>query len=270
MTKYPTSSLIIATYNWPEALELVLMSVQKQVLLPNEVIIADDGSTEKTRALIQNFQKNFPIPLIHVWHKDDGFKLAEIRNKAISKASFDYIIQIDGDVILHKNFIKGHLKMAKKDTYLRGSRVLLSDSFSTNILQNKKIKYDWYIPGLLNKMNALYLPFLSILLKSTTTDSAKVATSARGCNMSFWKTDLIEINGYNEAMTGWGREDSEICVRLINAGKNREIIKFDAIQYHIHHPSNSREKLNINHAILENAIQKKIVFCKNGLSNHNS
>lgn len=268
MTTYPTSSLIIATYNWPEALELVLLSVKQQCLLPNEVIIADDGSTEKTKALIQDFQKDFPVPLIHVWHKDEGFKLAEIRNKAINKTSFDYIIQIDGDVILHKNFIKGHLKLAKKDTFLRGSRVLLTDTFSKKVIENKKIDFNWYLSGLSNKMNAMYLPFMSKILKSTTTDPLKAAMSARGCNMSFWKTDLIETNGYNEAMTGWGREDSEICVRLVNAGKNREIIKFDAIQYHIYHPFQSKAKLTINDAILEDAIQNKNVFCKNGLSNY--
>lgn len=268
MTKYPTTSLIIATYNWAAALELVLMSVQKQVLLPNEVIIADDGSTEETKLLIQKFQSNFPVPLIHVWHKDDGFRLSAIRNKAIIKASFDYIIQIDGDVILHKHFIKGHIKMARKNVFLRGSRVLLSDSFSKKILQNKIIRFSWYNFGVSNRMNSLYLPFLTKLFKSSTSDSLKVATSARGCNMSFWKADLIKVNGYNEVMTGWGREDSEISVRLINVGINRQIIKFDAIQYHIYHPFHSKEEVNKNHQVLENVIQKKIVYCQEGLSNH--
>lgn len=268
MAKYPTTSLIIATYNWATALELVLMSVQKQSLLPNEVIIADDGSTEETKLLIQKFQKIFPVPLVHVWHKDDGFRLSEIRNKAIKEASYDYIIQIDGDVILHKHFIKGHLKMAKKNVFLRGSRVLLSNSFSKKVLQEKIIKFRGCNSGMSNRMNGFYFPFLTKILKAPTSNSLKVAVSARGCNMSFWKSDLIEINGYNEAMTGWGREDSEISVRLINAGIKREIIKFNAIQYHIYHPFHSKNEVNKNHKILENVIQEKIVYCQNGLANH--
>ena len=87
-------SLIIATYNWPEALNLVLLSIQKQTILPNEIIIADDGSSSKTQMLIADFQKIFSIPLIHVWHEDKGFRLAKIRNKAIKIANFSYIIQI--------------------------------------------------------------------------------------------------------------------------------------------------------------------------------
>ena len=90
---YPTCSLIATTYNWPEALELVLLSIVNQTILPNEVIIADDGSREDTKELIEIFQKVFPIPLIHVWHEDKGFRLATIRNKAISKAKYHYILQ---------------------------------------------------------------------------------------------------------------------------------------------------------------------------------
>ena len=79
-------SLLIATYNWPEALSLVLESVQNQFVLPNEIIIADDGSKDETRQLIENFKRKTTIELHHIWQEDKGFRLAEIRNKAIAKA----------------------------------------------------------------------------------------------------------------------------------------------------------------------------------------
>ena len=99
-------SLIISTYNWPEALDLVLKSVLRQTTMPSKVIIADDGSKAETRLLVEEYKKIFSVPLIHVWQEDNGFRLATIRNKAISNSNFTYIIQIDGDVILNKNFIK--------------------------------------------------------------------------------------------------------------------------------------------------------------------
>ena len=94
-------ALIIATYNWPKALEQTLRSVVHQTILPNEVLIADDGSDERTANLIQKFKEAHPtLNIVHVWHEDNGFRLAAIRNKAIRMAQSDYIIQIDGDCFI--------------------------------------------------------------------------------------------------------------------------------------------------------------------------
>ena len=95
-----TVSLIISTYNSPKALDLCLMSVLQQSVLPDEVLIADDGSNEETRKIVEEFKKQSTVPVIHVWHEDNGFRLTVIRNKAIAKASMDYIIQIDGEIII--------------------------------------------------------------------------------------------------------------------------------------------------------------------------
>ena len=86
MNNFPKSSLITPTYNWPEALELLLISLKKQTIYPDEVIIADDGSTEQTTELIKKYQKDFPVPLIHVKHEDNGNQKPKIMNKAIAKA----------------------------------------------------------------------------------------------------------------------------------------------------------------------------------------
>ena len=106
-------SLIITTYNWPEALFLVLKSVKNQIRMPDEVIVADDGSTKETARLIKKFSKEFKLEIIHSWQKDEGFRAAMSRNKAIAKAKGDYIIMIDGDMILHPNFINDHICFAK-------------------------------------------------------------------------------------------------------------------------------------------------------------
>ena len=114
MKELPKCSLVTPTYNWPEALELLLLSITKQKVLPNEVIVADDGSKEETRLLIERFQKSFPVPLIHVWHEDDGNQKPKIMNKAIAQAKYEYIVEIDGDIIMHPDFVKDHLTHAQK------------------------------------------------------------------------------------------------------------------------------------------------------------
>ena len=109
--KSPTCSLVTPTYNWPDALELLLLSIKNQSVLPNEVIIANDGSKPETTALIEKFQKDFPVPIIHVRHDDNGNQKPAIMNKAIAKSKYDYIIEIDGDIIMHKDFVKDHLTL---------------------------------------------------------------------------------------------------------------------------------------------------------------
>ena len=155
-------NLIISTYNWPEALDLVLKSVLRQTTMPTEGIIADDGSKAETRLLVEEYKKIFSVPLIHVWQEDNGFRLATIRNKAISNSNFTYIIQIDGDVILNKNFIKYHLKFAKPNQYLFGSRISIQEKKLSELFKNKNINLNFFTSKIGNRFRAVRLPLFNI------------------------------------------------------------------------------------------------------------
>lgn len=135
-----TVSLIISTYNSPKALDLCLMSVLQQSVLPDEVLIADDGSNEETRKIVEEFKKQSTVPVIHVWHEDNGFRLTVIRNKAIAKASMDYIIQIDGDIILNHHFIKDHKRFARKNSFVSGSRLNIQSELSKKLIIERSIR----------------------------------------------------------------------------------------------------------------------------------
>ena len=118
-------SLMISTYNWKEALSLCLYSVFAQTVKPCEILIADDGSRDDTKQLIDKMRTKTDIPIVHVWHEDKGFRLSAIRNRSIERAKGDYIIQIDGDILLDKHFIADHLELAEKGYFVCGSRVHL-------------------------------------------------------------------------------------------------------------------------------------------------
>lgn len=259
-----TSTLIIATYNWHQALELVLISVQNQSILPSEIIIADDGSTEETKLLIKKFKSIFSIPLVHFWHQDDGFRKTISMNKAINIANGDYIIQIDGDIIIHRKFIENHLNFAQANTFVHGSRSFLNTEATNSAFQNKKINYSFWNFNLKNKLNAFYSPFLTKLLDKKSTSLSKT----RGCNFACWKKDMHQVNGYNEEMTGWGLEDTELAARFINNGILKRQIKFGALQYHLDHKISSRKQFNINTEILEKTIKNKIKIVKKGILKH--
>jgi glycosyltransferase involved in cell wall biosynthesis len=262
-------SLIICTYNWPEALNFVLESVSSQTILPEEIIIADDGSGQSTLDVVEMFSNTLTIPVIHSWQEDEGCRVSHSRNRAIAKSNYDYIIMIDGDTVLHQDFIKDHKSFAQEGVYIQGSRVLLQDNFTKNLF----IKNSFRKPSLIskhakNKLNIIRLPFVTLLLSSF---KSKNIRRIRGCNFSLFKKDILKVNGFNEEMTTWGREDSEFVQRLFNSGICKKHLKFSGIQYHLFHNErvvNSQESATANNVFLEDTIKNNLVWCTLGINRY--
>ncbi|MFY7665959.1 glycosyltransferase family 2 protein [Flavobacterium sp.] len=264
MKGLPTSTLVTPTYNWPQALELLLLSITKQTVLPDEVIVADDGSTEETTKLIEEFQKNFPVPLHHVRHEDIGNRKPMIMNKAIAKAKGDYIIEIDGDIIMHKNFVEDHLKFAKKGHYLFGSRSSIQKSILNDIFKNKTTSFHFFSKGITKRARTIHFPFYMNFMKSVEKRSSKL----RGCNMSFWKSDFIKVNGFNESLVGWGIDDSELIQRFHNIGLHGRRLKFCGLVFHIYHKEQPKNHIHINQEIEDRTVREKITFIDKGVNQY--
>ena len=261
-------SLLISTYNWPLALQSCLLSVARQSELPDEIIICDDGSGPETKELIALFKKQLDIPVVHIWQPDEGFQLSRIRNKGIAAAKSEYIIQIDGDLVLHRHFIKDHLAFRKKESFTTGSRVFLSQDSTGEIFKTKNVSINVFWKGNRNFFNGLRIPFLQNFLSRRYKNKGDYKYYVKGCNMAFWKKDLLLVNGYNEDFTGWGREDSEIAIRLMNSGIQKRFLKFGGICYHLYHKEISRQMEERNSRMMKEAIEKKTTRAIKGLSQY--
>ncbi|ELY5574855.1 glycosyltransferase [Campylobacter jejuni] len=261
--KPKTCALIITTYNQKERLALVLDSVKNLEPLPDEVLIADDGSREDTAKLIQAYQKDFPCKLEHIWQEDEGFRAAASRNKAINASNSEYIILIDGDMILEKNFIGDHLNFASLKTILQGSRTILNKNESKELLSKNDFSLAFDKKGFKNQRNIFLAKCVYKFSKLTKKffKKSQLVKGSKTCNMSFYKSDFEAIEGFNEKFIGWGREDSEFVARfLFNDGVFKRL-KFNALAYHIYHEENSKNMLEINHQIyLETIKNKKITW----------
>ena len=255
-------TLVITTYNWPESLELVLKSIENQTVLPGEVVIADDGSSFETQELITGFQQDSELNIIHSWQEDMGFRAAKSRNKAILKSTGDYIILIDGDMILHPEFIQDHIDNAVPGYFAQGSRVLLSQDISKTVIDKQRLKFSFFSNGLKNRKNAIHSKLLSIIFSNKT----NYLRGIRSCNMAFYRQDFLNITGFNNEFEGWGREDSEFAVRLQNSGIKRRNIRFNAIQFHLWHNKNTKVLLDRNNLILKNTINNHIQCSENGIN----
>lgn len=255
-------SLIISTYNWAAALRVCLQSVMKQKRLPDEVIVADDGSGDETRRVITEFQGLFPVPLLHVWHEDRGFRKTQILNTALKQSSSEYIVQIDGDVVLHPFFIHDHLELAEKGTFVRGTRARLTAGITSAVLSSKNIRLTALSQGVYNRLNAIRLP----VWRELGSRKKRSSKSVRGSNLAFWKDDFIKVNGYNNDLQGWGHEDEELAARFINNNILKKIVKLAAVQFHLDHVEKSRENEAFHARVVEDTVTKNIKTCVNGYS----
>ncbi|WP_159467827.1 glycosyltransferase family 2 protein [Dyadobacter sp. 3J3] len=263
MISVPATSLIIATYNWAEALRCCLLSVARQKILPLEVIIADDGSDAGTRAIITQIQETFPVPIIHVWHEDQGFRKTLILNKAIARSKGDYLIQIDGDVLLHPLFVKDHMAAAEQGTFVRGSRARINASRTAALLTSRNTDIGFYSYGVCNRLNAIRLP----VFRSLGQRREMVSRNVRGSNLAYWKEDFLRVNGYNNALSGWGHEDEELAVRFINNDIIKKIVKLSAVQFHFYHQDLPRLNEGYHSQIIQNTLVTKAKICLNGYEN---
>ncbi|MDE5940978.1 MAG: glycosyltransferase family 2 protein [Muribaculaceae bacterium] len=258
----PSSSLIVTTYNSPRFLELSMRSVFNQRMLPDEILVADDGSGEETRMLVEELAVESFVPVRHIWQPDEGFRAGAIRNRAIEAAKGEYIIQIDGDMILHPAFVKDHIAMAKRGTFVCGSRVMLDRNLTETILNTGRIDLKPGEEGIKSPINGRRMKLLTPFFARY---KASDGTYARSCNMACWRDDLMLVNGYNEDIRGWGREDSELSWRLINAGVKKRFLKFGAIQYHLDHKENSKDLDPRNIELMERTRREKLTWAKNGI-----
>jgi glycosyltransferase involved in cell wall biosynthesis len=260
-TARPRISLLITTYNWEAALDRVLASVHVQRVMPDEVIVADDGSGPATREIIQRWARRLAVPLRHVWQEDRGFRLAASRNRALAVARGDYIVMIDGDMILHRDFVDSHARFARPGSYVRGSRVLVRAAVTRRILAGETVRLHPFSRGIANRVNAIHWPALASLYRGVQ------GPIGRGCNMAYWLADARRVNGFNEDIESWGYEDIEFAARLQNTAITRRDLKFGGVAYHLHHKA-KQEDPHANREFLERVAREHLTWCSNGLKKY--
>jgi len=261
-------SLIITTYNWPEALGAVLDTVAKQNLLPLEVVIADDGSTDATRRLIEHYQQNFPCPILHIWHHDHGYQAAKIRNKAVAKAKGNYLVFIDSDCLMRPDFIAQHSRLARPGYFVAGNRVLLSEQYTDRVLADAidvtTIRPFDFSKAQLNRRWSL-LPLPLGWFRLTRPDTWK---GVKACNMSMYTSDFLAANGFEEEFEGWGYEDSDLIIRLLKNGVKRISGRFAVTVLHLWHATNKNLLEEGNWRRLQETLHSSRKKANQGIDQH--
>ncbi|MBB5207479.1 glycosyltransferase family 2 protein [Chiayiivirga flava] len=267
MPAVPASvSLVVTTYNWPEALAFVLDSARRQSRLPDEVLVADDGSGEPTRAALQAAAVDFPVPLRHVWQPDDGFRAARSRNRAIAAARSDYVVILDGDMVMHRHFIADHLAAAKPGTFVQGSRLFAGPDASARMRRERIFEPGLLFPDLKRRRHTLRVPLLARLQLAISQKTSPACI--KSCNQGYWRADLLRVNGFDERMQGWGREDDEIAARLFHCGIPRRLLRYGGLATHLHHTVRHDDGASPNDVYLADTRARRLTRCESGIDGH--
>jgi glycosyltransferase involved in cell wall biosynthesis len=263
-------SVIVATYNREDALDAVLRSLARQTDTHFEVLVADDGSRAATAGVVAAWATRMPVPLKHVWHDDRGFRLAEIRNRAIRASNGGYCVFLDGDCLARPGFIAAHRALAEPGYFVIGNRILLSSEVTARVLGGGLEPEGWGLAQFLalswrGGINRV-APLVALPLGPLRKLGGRRWQGARGCNLASFRADLDRIDGFDAAFSGWGREDSDLFVRLIRSGVHRKDGRFATGVLHLWHPESERSKLSDNQAKLDRILQSDRLRAEQGLS----
>jgi glycosyltransferase involved in cell wall biosynthesis len=254
MRQAPSISLVITTYNWPDALSAVVRACFAQDDQDFEIIIADDGSGDNTRDRIAALQAAAPVPLRHVWQEDLGFRAARARNLGTLAAKGEYIVFLDGDCVPQRDFVRRHRQLAQRGHVVCGSRILLSEAITAKVLAEDIDLQQlgparivaWRAAGHLNKALQALLRWPDLGRTTRRFSWRRI----KSCNMALWRSDLDLVNGFDESFLGWGHEDADLVVRLFNAGVMRKDGAFATEVFHLWHREHQRDQESSNRQLV--------------------
>lgn len=255
------TAVIVTTYNRPDALAVVLAGYQAQTDQDFELIVADDGSTSETQAVVQDYQRQSRCAVRHVWQEDLGFRASAIRNRAVATTEADYIIFTDGDCIPSRQFVQAHKRLAERGYFLGANRVLLSAAATQRVLRERisLSRWSWaqWVQAWARRDVNRLLPLLALPDGHFRKWAPGRWEGIKTCNLSLWRSDLLGVNGLDESYEGWGLEDSDLVVRLLRRGVKHKTARYAAPVFHLWHREQARSGLGENRVRLERVLRSQ-------------
>lgn len=268
------TELILTTYSSPGPLLLCLASVARQQALPGSICIADDGSGPETEAAIAGFAAAHPgLAIRHVWHEDRGFEKAAILNKAIASSEAEFLVFIDGDVLIHPIFTARHIELARPGRFSTGSLIRLDAAATASVTEDlvtsgRVFERDWLRrAGAIDRLGTWLktMPFPKPVMNALEVLSP-VQKALCGANASAFRADILKVNGYDESIK-YGGGDKEFGVRLTNAGITGRHLRYTAPLVHLDHPRGyaDPEKIARHKALIRDIRASRRFWTPNGI-----
>jgi glycosyltransferase involved in cell wall biosynthesis len=246
-------SLIMLLDDVPvKTISRLIESALNQTVAPDEIVIATNIKNQETVELLKSYSKTSFIP-IHLSGHEDEINHIEPCNFTIGIAACEYLIFIDGNGVLHKNFVHDHLKFAKKGYYISGANVLIDSDMGDKALERSlksNHNFFWNKIGSLVKNSILGLNPLK-----------PVSIEQKGvfANISFYKDELSNINDTLSGVFDFEKMKADLLKKMKYSKLSKRKLHFSGIHYQL---SNLVEKSNIFKT-------KKVLVCLDRLKHPN-
>ncbi|CAM4015619.1 glycosyltransferase [Arcobacter cloacae] len=269
-------SIIISVYKDTDSLDLILESLSKQTVVPDEVIISEDGNSVEMSEYVSIAKNRYnKLDITHLFQEDIGWRKNIALNRAIVASKYEYLIFIDGDCVPYSTFVEGHMKNSEKNIVLCGKRIELGSKFTEKVKQ-KEIK--------VSDIEKNFLKFLPQLLKDNTKHledgfilnrnnfitkilHKRYVRHIVGCNFSCFKENFLKINGFNEDFINPAEgEDVDPSWRFREVGIELKSIRLVANIAHLYHEKRFDDDIGkINREIMDKTKIENVFYCKNGI-----
>src|SRR4051794_39366024 len=131
----PEISVVVSTYRRPGHLARCLLSIALQRFDHSkiEVIVTDDGSADRTAAVVEQFGQTVDFSVQFVTHRHRGFRLARCRNEGVFCARAPYLLFTDGDCIMPPDHLAEHMARRRPGSAVAGDCLRLPREASDRI-----------------------------------------------------------------------------------------------------------------------------------------
>ncbi len=239
-------SIVVSTYEWPEALDAVLRALSEQSDDRFDIVVADDGSGPETLGAVDRWRNTFGGRMEHVWHPHQGFRQALARNRGAIAARGAYLVFLDGDAVPRLHFVRALRASAQAGWFVAGRKLELSAVLTGRVLAeripiHRRTLYGW----LRERGHAAPLSVLS------SRDRRRVGMHgvpefeprkrAYGFLLGVSRRDFERVNGFDTRYVGWGEEDVDLALRLRRLGLRCGHAGPDAVVLHFWHPPRAKQ-----------------------------
>lgn len=271
-------SVIVTTYNRPDALSAVIHALMDQTDENFEILVADDGSTEASFQALSRFRAARPAAglksLLHAWQPDNGFRASAARNLGVFASKGEYLVFLDGDCIPRPDFVRRHRMLAESGFMVSGSRVLLSESFTRQLLSSSQVPaihalgLPYWLKQRLKGNTNKFMPLLHFPDSPMRHYRSVKWNRIKSCNLAVWRNDYEAVNGFDESFIGWGHEDADLVLRLARHGIKRKGGAFSTEVFHLWHRENTRSTESENRQRVEERMRTGVIKAEVGLIDH--
>ena len=227
----PRVSVVLSTFDQPNALGFALTGYRRQTFRDFEVVVADDGSDEVTRAVVEEFRRAGDFPVKHVWQENRGFRKARIVNRGVLASEGRILVLTDGDCIPHSRFLEVHAGHCGENAFCTGGHVMLPADYCRDLDREKVRSGDYETRMTSADRWHFRITHWKNLVGIWMGNLRKPKVYGR--NISVDREAFGAVNGYDNGFDGFGKEDSDLRNRLRRSGVRPVSLWGRAWVYHV-------------------------------------